>query len=119
MPPFTNPITLALELLIGGLALSASARYVASGVPSHARTLGYGVLTAIAGAIVWAVLSWVPLVGLLLALLGWLAVVKWRYPVTWTRSVVVAVGAWVVSVVVVAALGLVGVNVSAFGVPGA
>jgi hypothetical protein len=111
-------VTLVVELLVGGLALAVSVRYVATGVPEHKRRLGYGVVTALLGALVWAVLGLVPLLGTVLALVGYLLVIKLRYPVGWLRAGLVAVVAWVVAVVVVAALGLVGVDVSAFGVPG-
>lgn len=119
MVDFPSVVLLVLELLVGGIALAASVRYVATGVPPRKQGLGYGVVTALLGALVWGVLGLVPLLGTLLALAGYLVVIKLRYPVSWTRAGLVAVVAWVVAVVVVAALGLVGIDVSAFGVPGA
>lgn len=60
------------------------------------------------------------LLGTLLALVGWLAVVRWRYPGGWPRAAVTAVVAWVAPVVVLALLELLGVRApTALGVPGA
>lgn len=104
-----------LGLLVGGLALFVGSRFLTSqGGYDHA------VLTAVAGAVAWALLSPIPLLGPVIALVAWVAILKWRYPVGWLRAAGVGVAAWVVAVVVVAALELVGLDaVSAVGVPGA
>lgn len=116
-PPGTAErlLGLLLGLLVGGLALFAGGRFVAA-----ERGYDHAVLTAVLGALAWALLSPIPLVGPAVALVAWVAVLKWRYPVGWPRAAAVGVAAWVVAVVVVAALGLLGIPVTgAVGVPGA
>lgn len=107
-------VVFAISLLLGGLAIHVAARYVLD-------TTDYGnaVLTALIGAIVWGLLSWVPIVGTLLALVAWIAVINWRYPGGWVDAAIVGVAAWAVAVVVLAALALAGVgSFGAIGVPG-
>ncbi|SEQ69370.1 hypothetical protein [Natrinema salaciae] len=123
MPPLAPPAPLGLEdrllafavsLLVGGAALHAGTHVVAD-----ARDYGHAVLTALLGALVWAVLEPIPLFGGLLAIAAWVAVVKRRYRLGWRRSAGVGVAAWAATVVVLAALELVGIgSVSALGVPG-
>ncbi|WP_299333574.1 hypothetical protein [Haloplanus sp.] len=108
-------LTLAVSLLVGGVAIHAGARVV-----SDARGYGHAVLTALVGAVVWALLEPVPLIGGLLATVAWVGVVRWRYRGGWLRSIGVGIAAWVVAVVVLATLEFLGVNgVSGLGVPGA
>ncbi|MBZ6495288.1 hypothetical protein [Natrinema longum] len=122
MLPLAGPIgledrllTFAVSLLVGGGALHAGTHIV-----SDARTYGHAVLTALLGAVVWALLEPIPLLGGLLAIVAWIGVVKWRYRLGWLRSVGVGVAAWAAAVVVLAALELLGIgSVSALGVPGA
>jgi hypothetical protein len=107
-------LTFAVGLLVGGVAIHAGALAV-----PDARGYGHAVLTALVGAVVWALLEPVPLIGGLLATVAWVGVVKWRYRGGWLRSIGVGIAAWVVAVVVLAALDLLGVGaVSALGVPG-
>lgn len=108
-------LAIALGVLIGGLALYVSSRFLAD-----EQGYDHAVLTAVIGAIAWALLSPIPLLGPVIALLGWIAILKWRYPVGWLRAAAVGAAAWVAAVVIVAALELVGLHtVSAIGVPGA
>lgn len=108
-------LTFAASLLIGGTAIHVGASAV-----SDARSFAQAVLTALLGAVVWALLEPVPLIGGLLALVAWVGVIKWRYRGGWLRAGVVGVAAWAVAVVALAALDLVGIgSLSAFGVPGA
>ncbi|MFB6127799.1 MAG: hypothetical protein ABEJ79_10975 [Halolamina sp.] len=118
MPPFPSPLSFAASLLVGGVALYVGASTVADGPNRAVGGVDHAVLTALLGAVVWAVLGWVPLLSGVLALGGWLALVKYRYPVGWLRASAIAVLAWVVGVVATAALGLLGLDVSALGVPG-
>lgn len=102
-------------LLVGGLAIFVGSRFVA-----EAKGYDHAVLTAIIGAVAWALLGPIPLLGPVIALAAWIAILRWRYPVGWLRAIGVGVAAWVVAVVVLAALELVGVRtISAIGVPGA
>jgi hypothetical protein len=90
-----------------------SSRFLAD-VPGY----DHAVLTAVIGAVAWALLSPIPLLGPVIALLGWSVILKWRYPVGWLRVPAVGGAAWVAAVVVVAALKLVGLHtVSAIGYP--
>ncbi|GAB6860687.1 hypothetical protein ACFR97_07860 [Haloplanus litoreus] len=121
MTPITVPgvearlLTFLVSALIGGVAIHAGARIV-----SDARGYAHAVLTALVGALVWALLEPVPVLGGLLALIAWIAVVRWRYPGGWLRAMGIGVAAWAAAVVVLAGLDLLGVGaVSALGVPGA
>jgi hypothetical protein len=116
-PPSTGERLLgfALGVLVGGLALFVSSRFLA-GIKDY----DHAVLTALLGALLWALLSPIPLLGPVVALVGWVAILKWRYPVGWLRAGAVGAAAWATAVVVVAALELIGLGaVSAVGVPGA
>lgn len=122
--PFANPlggvIVFAVSLLVGAAAIHVAATYVVYRDEPGSLSFEHALLTALLGALVWALLEWVPLVGALLALSGWIAVVKWRYPGGWTKAAVTGAAAWAAAVIVLAALELVGIGgVSAFGVPGA
>jgi len=88
---------------------------------ADARDYGHAVLTALLGALVWALLEPIPLLGGLLAIVAWVAVVKWRYRLGWIGSICDRYRRLAAAAVVVpAALELVGIgSVSALGVPGA
>lgn len=112
--PSDQLVVFVIGLLIGGLAIYVAARYVV-GTADYANA----VLTALIGAVVWALVSWIPVVGTLLALVAWIAVIKWRFPGGWVKAAIIGVAAWAVAIVVLAALALVGVgSFEAIGVPG-
>lgn len=118
--PVEGLIAFAVSLLVGGLAIHLAARYVTYRDQPVSLTFEHAVVTALLGAIVWAVLESIPLIGSLLALVGWIAVIRYRYPGGWTRAGLTGVVAWAAAVVTLAALDLLGVDaVSALGVPGA
>jgi hypothetical protein len=114
--PFGDSVVVfAVSLLVGGLAIHVAASHLVG-----AGDFGDALLTALLGAIAWAVLDIVPFVGPLLALVAWVGVIKWRYPVGWIRATLVGVAAWAVATVVLAGLALLGVgSFEALGVPGA
>lgn len=122
MPPETlafrggdAALAFAASLLVGGLAIHVAARH-----RYDVADYSTAVLTALLGAIAWALVEPIPLLGPLLALAAWIAVIKWRYPGDWLDAVVTGVAAWAVAVVTLAALELVGVgSIDALGVPGA
>ncbi|WP_408956815.1 hypothetical protein [Natrinema sp. 74] len=124
MPAPASPMPIGLgdrllafivSLLVGGVALHAGTHVVA-----ETRDYAHAVLTALCGALVWALLEPIPLLGGALAIVAWVAVLEWRYRLGWPRSAVVGVAAWAAAVVVLAALELIGIGpVSALGVPGA
>jgi len=103
-----------ISLLVGGLGIYVGARVI-TGVEDYS----HAVITAIVGAIAWAVLSWIPLVGGLLALLAYVAVINWRYRGGWVNAILIALVAWVATAIVVFVLGAVGVPVTGIGVLGA
>jgi hypothetical protein len=114
--PYAGSIAAFLvALLVGGLAIYVSANLVVG-----SDDYGHAVVTALLGAIGWALTSWIPLVGPLLALVVWGGVINWQYPGGWGNAALVGVVAWLSALVILyvvdAAFGL---GVGAFGVPGA
>jgi hypothetical protein len=65
-------------------------------IASDAESYAYAVLTALLGALVWALLEPVPVIGGLLALVAWIAVVRWRYTGSWLRAVATGVDGFAV-----------------------
>lgn len=117
--PVSGLIAFAVNLLIGGAALHLAARYVVFRDRPGALTFEHAVLTALLGAIVWAILSLVPVVGVLLALLGWVGVIRWRYPGGLVDAVKLGLAAWAAAVIILAVLEFAGVRtLTALGVPG-
>jgi len=114
--PFVGSIVaFVVALLVGGLAIYVSARVVAD-VDDYGRA----VVTALLGAIGWAVVSWIPLVGSIVALLVWIGVLKWRYPGGWGTAAVMGVVAWVAALLILFVVNTIfGLGMGAFGVPGA
>lgn len=114
-----------VSLLIGTIAILAGARLI---VDSDAGFTN-AALAAVIGAIVWAatsylvdvvpVVSWIPLLGVVLMLLAWIWVINWRYPGGWGTAAAIGVVAWLVAIGIVYALAVVGVvTPDALGVPG-
>lgn len=86
-------VTVAVGVLVGGVAT-----YVAARVVAGARSYAYAAVTALFGAAGWGVV--VLLLGTgspgsrLVPLLVWVAVVKWRYREGWTQAASVGTVAW-------------------------
>lgn len=118
----TSLIVFAVSLLIGGFAIHIGAKLAFA-----SRDYSHAVVTALIGAVAWAVvdivLSEVGFGGLLAslaALIAWVWVVRWRYSVGWLRAGIVGVGAWLAALVSLVILALLGVGgLDALGVPGA
>jgi hypothetical protein len=107
-----------VSLLVGGFGIYVGARVVVG-----ENDYEHALVTALVGAVVWAVvglfLGWIPLVGVVLTLVAYVGVVNWRYPGGWVAAAGIALVAWVASLVVLAVLSVLGVtSLSAFGVPG-
>jgi predicted PurR-regulated permease PerM len=73
--------------------------------------------------VVWVVISfffgWIPLLGPVLALIAYTAIINWRYPGGWGTAIVIAVIAWISAFVVLYMLGVMGITTfDAMGVPG-
>ena len=113
--PFVGSIvSFVVALLVGGLAIYLSARVVVD-----VDDYSHAVVTALLGALGWALTSWIPLVGPLVALVVWVWVIKWRYPGGWVKAGIIGLGAWVAALLVLFVVNAVfNVGVGAFGVPG-
>ncbi|QLD86247.1 hypothetical protein HWV23_11115 [Natronomonas halophila] len=113
--PFVGSIVAFLvALLVGGLAIYISARVIAD-----VDDYSHAVITALLGAIAWALTSWIPLIGLIIALIAWVWVIKWRYPGGWVDAAIIGAVAWVSALVILYVLNTVlDLGVGAFGVPG-
>lgn len=111
-------VVFVVSLLIGALGIYVGARVVAD-----VDDYGYAIVTALIGAIVWAVVSfflgWIPFLGPLLTFLAYLAVINYRYPGGWVNAIVIALIAWIASAIVLYVLAVLGlVAFEAVGVPG-
>jgi hypothetical protein len=111
-------VVFVVSLLIGALGIYVGARLV-----TDEADYGHAIVTALVGAIVWVVvaffLGWIPLLGPLLALAAYVAVINARYPGGWGNAVAISLVAWLASLVVLYVLAVVGLTAfEAFGVPG-
>lgn len=109
-------VAFVVALLVGGLAIYASASLVID-----ARDYSHAVITALVGAIAWGLTAWIPLIGPIIALIVWIGVINWRYPGGWVDAGIIGVVAWLAALVIIFVIDLLvpGVSVAAFGVPGA
>jgi hypothetical protein len=77
------------------------------------------VVTALLGAVAWALTAWIPLIGPVIALIVWIAVINWRYPGGWLQAALIGLVAWVSALAILYVLnGLLDLGIGAFGVPG-
>lgn len=114
-----SAVVFFVSLLIGALGIYVGARIIVG-----AGDYDHAIVTALIGAIVWAAVGffvgWIPLLGPLLALLAYIAVINFRYPGDWTAAAMIGLVAWVTVLIVLYALAAVGVTgFEAAGVPGA
>ncbi|MDQ2055908.1 hypothetical protein [Halobellus sp. H-GB7] len=114
--PFVGSIVaFVIALLIGGLAIYVSARVVVD-----VDDYGHAVITAVLGAIGWALTAWIPLIGPLIALVVWIGVINWRYPGGWVKAAMIGVVAWLAALIILLLVNSVlRLGVGAFGIPGA
>ena len=107
-------VSFVIALLVGGLAIYLAARAVV-GVDDYDHAL----VTAVLGALAWALTAWVPLLGPLLALVVWIGVIRWRYPGGWVTAGLIGLGAWLVALLILFVVNSVfQLGIGAFGVPG-
>ncbi|WP_436346032.1 hypothetical protein [Natronorubrum sp. FCH18a] len=116
--PIASAIVFVASLLIGALGIYVGARVIVG-----AGDYDHAIVTALIGAIVWAVVGfvvgWIPLLGPLLALIAYIAVINFRYPGDWTAAAMIGLLAWVTVLAVLYALAFLGVTgFEAVGVPG-
>lgn len=112
-------IVFVVSLLVGALGI-----YIGARVITNVEDYTYAIITALIGAIVWVVVSfffgWIPLLGPLLALIAYVAVINYRYPGGWGNAIGIALIAWIASFVVLYLLAVLGIaGFGALGVPGA
>ena len=115
MVPLIGPlVAFIVALLVGGLAIFVSARIVVD-----VDDYSHAIVTALVGAVAWALTSWVPLLGPLLALVAWIWVINWRYPGGWGTAAAIGLVAWLAALVILFVLNAIfRLGVGAFGVPG-
>jgi len=111
-------IVLVVSLVIGTTAIYAGARLMIDADTG----IGRAAVTALLGALAWALVSffvgWIPLLGPLLTLVAWIGVINWQYPGSWTTAAGIGLIAWLVSLAVLVVLGSFGiVGFEALGVP--
>lgn len=111
-------IVFVVSLLIGALGIFLGARFV---VDTDDYT--YAFITALIGAVVWAVvgffLGWIPLLGPLLVFVAYLAVINARYPGGWVDAIAITIVAWISVLVILYVLAVLGITgFEAAGVPG-
>jgi len=112
-------VVFVVSLLIGAFGI-----YVGASVIVDVQDYTYAIITALLGAIVWGVVGfffgWIPLLGPLLVLLAYLAVINARYPGGWVQAIAITLVAWISILIVLYVLAFVGVTTfDAVGVPGA
>jgi len=117
MALFDSLVLFVVSLLIGGFGIYVGARVVA-GVDDYT----YAIVTALIGAVVWVAavifVGWIPLLGPLLALLAYIAVLNVRYPGGWVNAIVISLVAWAAALAALFVLALFGVTeFGAIGVP--
>ena len=111
-------IVFVVSLLIGALGI-----YVGASVLTDFEDYSYAIITALIGAVIWAIVGfffgWIPLLGPALALLAYVTVINLRYPGGYGRAIGIAVIAWVAVFVVLYVLAVLGIfqDAEALGVP--
>lgn len=113
-----SAIVFLVSLVLGALGIYVGARIIVG-----KRGFDHAIVTALLGAIVWtvvgAVVGWIPLLGPLLALIAYVAVINFRYSTEWTAAAMIGLVAWVTVLLVLYALAALGVTgFEAVGVPG-
>jgi len=111
-------IVLIVNLLIGTAAIYAGARLIIDADTG----VGRAAVTALLGALAWALVSffvgWIPLLGPLLTLLAWIGVINWQYPGGWGAAAGIGLIAWLIAVAALVALSSLGlIGFEALGVP--
>lgn len=112
-------IVFLVSLLVGALGIYIGARVI-TGYEDYT----YAIVTALIGAVIWAVFGflfgWIPLLGPLLVLVAYVAVINFRYPGGWVNAILISLIAWIASLVVLYVLAVAGLSTfEAVGVPGA
>jgi len=112
-------VVFVVSLLVGALGI-----YVGARVVTGREDYTYAIVTALLGAIIWGIVGflfgWIPLLGPLLVLVAYVAVINYRYPGGWGDAILIAFVAWLTVLVVLYVLAFLGIaTFDAVGVPGA
>jgi hypothetical protein len=104
MVAFQNSlIVFIVSLLIGGLGIFVGAKLLAG-----SGDYGHAVITAALGSLVWGITAFlfgdIPILGPVLVLLAYLAVIKWRYRTGWVTAGGITLIAYVTVLVVLTVL---------------
>lgn len=113
-------VVFAVGLLIGGFAI-----YVGAALAFKSKDYSHAVLTALFGAVAWAIVNAafeaVNIQGALSSLVGlivWIWVIRWRYRVGWLRGALIGLVAWFAALVALSILSTLGVSgLGPYGVP--
>lgn len=111
-------VVFVVSLLVGALGI-----YLGASVITDVQDYTYAIVTALVASLVWVVVAfffgWIPLLGPIIALIAYVAVLNYRYPGGWFDAVGIALIAWVASLVVLYVLALLNLaTFEAVGVPG-
>lgn len=112
-------IVFVVSLLIGALGIYVGARVI-TGHDDYT----YAIITALIGALIWGIVGflfgWIPLLGPALVLIAYIGVINWRYRGGWLNAVLIAMVAWLATLIVLYVLASIGIGTfDAVGVPGA
>lgn len=114
VPLVGSIVAFLVALLVGGLAI-----YVAASLVVDVEDYSHAVVTALLGAIAWALTVWIPAIGPLIALIAWVWVINWRYPGDWIEAAAIGIVAWLAALAIIFVLdAILQLGVGAFGVPG-
>lgn len=113
----------SLVVFLGGLIIGALGIYVAANIVTES-SYGDAILTALIGALVWGIASflfgWIPFLGPVLTLLAWLGVIKWRYNVGWLNAGAIALFSWLATLLILYLLAYFNIaTFEAIGIPNA
>lgn len=114
-------LVLVVSILIGGLAIHVGAAFALA-----SRNYAHAIVTAVLGALAWAVVNYLftavdvaPGLSALVALLVWIGVIGWRYGTGWLRAGMIGLFAWLAAIATLLVLSALGVDgLGAYGVPG-
>lgn len=110
-------IVFVVSLVIGSLGI-----YVGSMIATGESDFEKAIMTALIGALIWGLVSfflgWIPLLGPLLALVAWIAVINYFYEGGWVNAIVIGLVAWFIVSVILYLLALMDITAfEAIGVP--
>lgn len=107
-------IVFAVSLALGSIGI-----YIGGRLVTGASDVTRAVMAALTGAILWALLAWLPFIGPILALLAWITLINFYYSGGWVNAILIGITAWLATVAILYLLSIGGVaELEAMGVPG-